>query len=60
MLRATARLRARSPIRFGPEQLPRAVEVRVRDAFQFNGRDAPTRNGIDVPKEKRYFNHLNR
>ena len=30
------------------------------EAFQFNGMDAPTRNGIDVPKWKRYFNHLNR
>ena len=25
-----------------------------------NGMDAPTRNGIDVPKSKRYINHLNR
>ena len=25
-----------------------------------NGMDAPARNGIDVPKWKRYFNHLNR
>jgi hypothetical protein len=25
-----------------------------------NGMDAPTRKGIDVPKWKRYFNHLNR
>ena len=30
------------------------------EAFQFNGMDASTRNGIDVPKWKRYFNHLNR
>ena len=25
-----------------------------------NGMDAPTRSGINVPKWKRYFNHLNR
>ncbi len=31
-----------------------------RVAFASNGMDAPTRNGINVPKWKRYFNHLNR
>jgi transposase-like protein len=38
--------------------VPLAFEL--GEAFQFNGMDAPTRNGIDVPKWKRYFNHLNR
>jgi hypothetical protein len=40
----------------------RRVHVMLkREGFKVsNGMDAPTRNGIDVPKWKRYFNHLNR
>ena len=42
----------------GKAFVPLAFEL--GEAFQFNGMDAPTRNGIYVPKWKRYFNHLNR
>lgn len=36
-----------------------SVQLQCRRAVS-NGMDAPTRSGINVPKWKRYFNHLNR